>query len=77
MWGNANQWLANARAAGWATGNVPRVGAIAWTGAGAMGHVAYTEKVEGNRALISEMNYNGLGVVSQRWVYFSEFIWIY
>lgn len=76
-WGNARNWLANARAAGFATGSVPRVGAIAWTGAGAMGHVAYTERVEGNRALISEMNYNGLGVVSQRWVSFSEFTWIY
>ena len=76
-WGNARNWLANARAAGWATGSTPRVGAIAWTGVGAMGHVAYTERVEGNRALISEMNYNGLGVVSQRWVSFSEFTWIY
>jgi len=76
-WGNARNWLANARAAGFPTGSVPRVGAIAWTGAGSMGHVAYTERVEGNRALISEMNYNGLGVVSQRWVSFSEFTWIY
>lgn len=76
-WGNARNWLANARASGFATGSVPQVGAIAWTGAGSMGHVAYTEKVEGNRALISEMNYNGWGVVSQRWVSFSEFTWIY
>jgi len=76
-WGNANQWLSNARAAGFATGNTPQVGAIAWTGRGTLGHVAYTEKVEGNRALISEMNYKGLGVLSQRWVSFDEFVWIY
>lgn len=76
-WGNARNWLTNARSIGWATGSTPQLGAIAWTGAGAMGHVAYTERVEGNRALISEMNYNGLGVVNQRWVSFSEFTWIY
>lgn len=66
MWGNANQWLANARAAGWATGSVPRVGAIAWTGRGYAGHVAIVEAVNGNQVTVSDMNYAGLGVITTR-----------
>ena len=59
MWGNANTWYANAQRAGYAVGTVPRPGAIAWTGAGYYGHVAYVESVNGNSVTISEMNYNG------------------
>lgn len=66
MWGNANQWLANARAAGWATGSEPRVGAIAWTGKGQYGHVAIVEAVNGNQITVSDMNYAGVGVVTTR-----------
>ena len=76
-WGNARNWLANARAAGWATGSTPRVGAIAWTGAGAMGHVALVVAVNGNQATLQEMNYAGFGVVSSRVVNASEMIYIY
>lgn len=72
MWGNANQWLANARAAGWATGNVPRVGAIAWTGKGYAGHVAIVEAVNGNQVTVSDMNYAGVGVVTTRLTSASE-----
>jgi len=76
-WGNAREWLANARAAGWVTGNVPRVGAIAWTGAGRAGHVAIVRAVMGNQILVQEMNYNGVGVVSSRVANASEFVYIY
>lgn len=76
-WGNARNWLANARAAGFATGNVPQVGAIAWTGAGAMGHVAIVRSVMGSQILIQEMNYAGFGVVSSRVANASEFSYIY
>lgn len=76
-WGNARNWLANARAAGFATGSVPRVGAIAWTGAGSMGHVGLVTGVNGSQATIAEMNYAGFGVVSSRVANASEFYYIY
>lgn len=76
-WGNANQWLANARAAGWATGNVPRVGAIAWTGKGYAGHVAIVEAVNGSQVTVSDMNYAGVGVVTTRLTSASEWVYIY
>lgn len=72
MWGNANQWLANARAAGWATGSEPRVGAIAWTGKGYAGHVAIVEAVNGSQVTVSDMNYAGVGVVTTRLTSASE-----
>lgn len=71
-WGNARNWLANARAAGWATGNAPRVGAIAWTGRGYAGHVAIVEAVNGNQVAVSDMNYAGVGVVTTRLTSASE-----
>lgn len=77
MWGNANQWLANARAAGWATGSEPRVGAIAWTGRGYAGHVAIVEAVNGNQVTVSDMNYAGVGVVTTRLTSTNEWIYIY
>lgn len=76
-WGNARNWLANARAAGWATGSAPRVGAIAWTGAGAMGHVGLVTGVNGSQVTIIEMNYAGFSVVSSRVANASEFQYIY
>ncbi len=76
-WGNARNWLANARASGFGTGSTPQVGAIAWTGAGAMGHVALVVAVNGNQATLQEMNYAGFGVVSSRVVNASEMVYIY
>lgn len=65
-WGNARDWLANARRDGFATGNTPRVGAIAWTGRGALGHVAYVLAVNGSQVTVQDMNYAGLGVITTR-----------
>lgn len=80
-WGNANTWLANAQAEGWATGSSPQVGAIAQTTAGWAGHVAIVEAVDNtgtqSRVLVSEMNYNGLDVIDQRWAGANEFSYIY
>lgn len=76
-WGNAREWLANARAAGFATGSQPRVGAIAWTGAGRAGHVAIVRAVTGSQVLVQEMNYNSVGVISSRVANASEFSYIY
>lgn len=69
FWGNANQWIASAQAAGYPTGSTPRVGAIGVSFAGAYGHVVYVTAVSGDGSTItfSEMNYGGgLGVVNVR-----------
>lgn len=76
--GNANQWVYNARNAGFATGSTPQVGAVAQTGAGALGHVAYVEEVYSNGTiLVSEMNYVAWGVQSTRIASASAFSYIY
>ena len=69
--------MMNAKAEGYLTGTIPAAGAIAWTPAGWYGHVAYVERVEGDRVLISEMNFAGWNRVSQRWVAPSAFQYIY
>jgi hypothetical protein len=76
-WGNAATWFGNAQAQGWATGSVPQVGAIAQTTAGWAGHVALVEAVEGPLVLVSEMNYEGLDVIDQRWASANDFNYIY
>lgn len=76
-WGNARNWLANARSSGWATGSTPQIGAIAWTGAGSMGHVGLVTGVNGSQITITEMNYAGFGVVSSRVANASSFSYIY
>ncbi|HFU4012769.1 TPA: peptidoglycan hydrolase PcsB [Streptococcus suis] len=58
-WGNANQWLYSASAAGFSTGSTPVVGAVAvWT-SGAYGHVAVVTAVNGFQIQVVESNYNG------------------
>ncbi|HFI0632859.1 TPA: peptidoglycan hydrolase PcsB [Streptococcus suis] len=58
-WGNANQWLYSASAAGFRTGSTPQVGAVAvWT-SGAYGHVAVVTAVNGNQIQVVESNFNG------------------
>ncbi|HVQ44246.1 MAG TPA: LysM peptidoglycan-binding domain-containing protein [Candidatus Saccharimonadia bacterium] len=58
-WGNAVSWYYNAQASGFGVGSTPVPGAIAWSGAGYYGHVAYVESVSGGMVTVSEMNYNG------------------
>jgi surface antigen len=77
-WGNANTWYYNAQASGFRVGSVPVPGAIAWTGAGYYGHVAYVEAVNGSNVTVSEMNYNGnWNRVTSRTVPASTFRYIY
>jgi surface antigen len=77
-WGNANQWYYNAQASGFSVGSTPVPGAIAWTGAGYYGHVAYVESVSGGNVTISEMNFNGnWDRVTSRTVPASSFRYIY
>lgn len=59
-WGNANQWLYSASAAGFSTGSTPVVGAVAvWTTYGAYGHVAVVTAVNGSQIQVVESNFNG------------------
>ncbi|TAA11766.1 peptidoglycan hydrolase PcsB [Streptococcus parasuis] len=59
-WGNANQWVASARAEGFSVGTTPQVGAVAVWGGGAYGHVALVTAVESSTNIqVSESNYMG------------------
>jgi surface antigen len=65
--GNAGAWLYNAKAQGYKTGKKPKAGAIVVTTEDARyGHVAYVESVGKDTITVSEMNYNGWGVVNTR-----------
>jgi LysM repeat protein len=68
--GDAWSWYGSARAAGWATGQKPKVGAVMVTWESYFyGHVAYVEKVNGDGSfVVSEMNYKGFGEVDFRTV---------
>lgn len=65
--GNADDWLANARRRGMATGSSPRVGATVTyapyvQGASGMGHVAHVIAVYSNGSFeVEEMDYYGYG----------------
>jgi surface antigen/transposase-like protein len=71
--GHAKSWLANARAAGYKTGTIPRRGAIIVTRDNWWyGHVGYVEAVNGNWVTFSEMNYLGWGVKSVRTLHVND-----
>jgi len=57
-WGNANTWAYYAALSGWTVSSTPRVGAIAQTSAGYLGHVAIVEAVsdDGTQMKYSDMN---------------------
>lgn len=78
MLGNANTWYSRAAGAGMAVGSTPKAGAVGTTTAGSLGHVTYIESVNPDGTVnISEMNYQGWGVVSHRTTSASEFLYIY
>ena len=65
--GNAWEWAGEAQAYGWATGQVPRPGAIMVTWESVFGHVAYVESVNADGSYtVSEMNFVAFGVVDMR-----------
>jgi surface antigen len=64
--GNANQWIANARAYGYQIGNSPKIGAIIVTRESWYGHVAYVEVIGNGTVTFAESNYKGLGVITRR-----------
>lgn len=73
--GNANVWDERARGNGFSVSVSPSVGTIAVFQR--YMHVAIVEAVDGSKALVSEMNYRGRGVVSQRWININEAVYIF
>lgn len=72
--GDANTWVSRAKASGLQTGIEPIEGAIGQQGR----HVVYVEQVNDDGTVtISEMNYEGLGVISKRTLPASSFRYIY
>lgn len=72
--GNANMWVSRASSQGMSTGSTPRAGAVAYQPASSLGHVAYVEAVHNDGTVtVSEMNWNGWNVTSQRRVPASTF----
>lgn len=71
FWGNASTWAMNGAAAGFAVNKTPAPGAIMQNGGGyaGYGHVAIVETVHPDGSItVSEMNYVGFNVVSNRTV---------
>lgn len=65
--GDASYWYANAQAQGFPVGSSPLAGSIMVTWESGWGHVAYVEAVNSDGSwLVSEMNFSGFGVRSQR-----------
>lgn len=72
--GNANTWVARASSQGYATGSEPRTGAVGQQGM----HVVYVESVNNDGTVtVSEMNFQGFGIISSRTVPASNFRYIY
>ncbi|MDO4871854.1 MAG: CHAP domain-containing protein [bacterium] len=70
FWGNANQWPASARAAGFSTGTTPRPGSLGVISSGAYGHIVWVESVDGNYVVISQYNYFNAG--GSGWGHYSQ-----
>ena len=81
--GNAKQWPANARAAGYTVTSVPKPGAVGISTAGTWGHAVWVEAVSGNRVYISQYNYRNAatgyraGEYSEQWVDRGMYQYIY
>ena len=69
-WGNAGDWLLNAKAAGYKTCQgrycIPRIGAVICLEGHRLGHVGYVEEAAGDKVKFSEMNYIGWGRMNYR-----------
>jgi len=59
-WGNANTWDNYAAASGWTVSTTPRVGAIAQSDGGYLGHVGVVEAVSADGIMIKYSDMNGL-----------------
>ncbi len=75
--GNANQWPADARAAGIPTGSTPRANSVAISMNGFYGHAMWVEAVSGNTIYVSQYNYDLAGHYSEMSINGSGLIYIY
>jgi surface antigen len=81
--GNAKQWPANARAAGYVVSSTPKPGSVGISMSGAYGHAVWVEAVSGNRVYISQYNArnaatgNRAGEYSEQWVDQGMYQYIY
>lgn len=74
--GNADTWYSNAQAQGFSVGHRPQVGAVA-AAKGYMHVAIVTAIVDNNTIQVTEMNYQGYGIISSRNAPASEFRYIY
>ena len=65
LWGNATNWAASARAAGFTVNKTPAPGAVFQYGGG-YGHVGIVDSVDGEYLYVTDMNYAGYNVVTSR-----------
>ena len=73
-WGNAKQWPASAKRAGYKTGTTPKKGSVGVVTSGTYGHVVWVEKVNSNGTInISQYNYWLAGTSNGGWGWYSEF----
>lgn len=76
-WGNANTWALYALLSGWTVSSTPVPGAIAQTGSGFQGHVAYVEAVSEDGTMMKYSDMNGIAgwgrVGFSDWVSISRF----
>ncbi len=81
--GNANQWLNNARAAGYTVSSIPKPGSVGISLGGAWGHAVWVESVSGNRVYISQYNSRNAatnwlpGQYSEQWIDRTAYTYIY
>lgn len=68
FWGNAYSWASSARAAGFTVNQTPAPGAIFQTsfGGGGYGHVGIVNRVDDQNIYVSDMNYGGYNVITNR-----------
>ena len=67
-WGDAKYWAMHAQEAGYTVSHQPRVNAILVSQEGAYGHVAIVEACYRHGVRVSEMNWQGEGIVSTRFI---------
>ncbi|PNZ84273.1 CHAP domain-containing protein [Staphylococcus microti] len=67
-WVDAKYWAMHAQQAGYTVSHQPRVNAILVSQEGAYGHVAIVEACYRNGIRVSEMNWQGEGIVSTRFI---------
>lgn len=73
-WGDASSWASSARRDGFNVSETPSIGAVAYTKA--YSHVSIVRSIGSGTVHVQEMNFRGLGVVSERDAPISEFLYI-